>query len=189
MTTALSSGRGAICAFPSDVFKVRPSVKSAPNSAKCSLMSDRLGPISFDDSGHSLFIGRDFGTTKSYSEETAAIIDEEVKRIFDEAAKECEKILSEHRQTLIGVAEYLLAHESMDGEDFSYYCEHGQMPPKEEKSEPAQTKPEPPKPEQTKPEGKAPDEQNAGEGELTDESAKSPYDTPYFRPNDRNDKS
>ena len=39
-------------------------------------MSDRLGPISFDSSGHSIFIGRDFGQTKSYSEETAGIIDE-----------------------------------------------------------------------------------------------------------------
>ena len=48
-------------------------------------MSEKLGPISFDDSSHSIFIGRDFGTTKSYSEETAATIDEEVKHIFDQA--------------------------------------------------------------------------------------------------------
>lgn len=77
-------------------------------------MSDRLGPISYDSSGHSIFIGRDFGTTKSYSEETAAIIDEEVKRIFDEASAKAESILTEHADTLKGVAEYLLAHESME---------------------------------------------------------------------------
>ncbi len=94
-------------------------------------MSDRLGPISFDDSGHSLFIGRDFGTTKSYSEETAGIIDEEVKRIFDEASAMCEKILTEHREQLIAVAEYLLTHESMDGADFDYFCDHGELPPKQ----------------------------------------------------------
>ena len=94
-------------------------------------MSDRLGPISFDDSGHSLFIGRDFGTTQSYSEETAGIIDEEVKRIFDEASAMCEKILTEHREQLIAVAEYLLTHESMDGADFDYFCDHGQLPPKQ----------------------------------------------------------
>ena len=41
-------------------------------------MSDRLGPILYDSSDHSIFIGRDFGTTKSYSEETAGVIDEEV---------------------------------------------------------------------------------------------------------------
>ncbi len=91
-------------------------------------MSDRLGPISFDDSGHSLFIGRDFGTTKSYSEETAGIIDEEVKHIFDEASAKCEQLLTEHKDTLIAVAEYLLVHESMDGADFDYFCEHGCLP-------------------------------------------------------------
>ena len=91
-------------------------------------MSDKLGPILYDSSDHSIFIGRDFGTTKSYSEETAALIDEEVKRIFDEAAELCEKILTEHRDTLIGVAEYLLENESMDRETFDYYCEHGTFP-------------------------------------------------------------
>ena len=91
-------------------------------------MSEKLGPIQYDSSDHSIFIGRDFGTTKSYSEETAAVIDEEVKRIFDEAAELCEKILNEHRKTLIGVAEYLLENESMDRETFDYYCEHGTFP-------------------------------------------------------------
>ena len=56
-------------------------------------MSDRLGPISFDSSDHSIFIGRDFGSTKSYSEKVAAEIDDEVKRIFDEATAKCEGIL------------------------------------------------------------------------------------------------
>ncbi|MCD7749400.1 MAG: ATP-dependent zinc metalloprotease FtsH [Oscillospiraceae bacterium] len=105
-------------------------------------MSERLGPISYDDSGHSLFIGRDFGTTKSYSEETAAIIDEEVKRIFDEASAKCEEILNAHREQLIAVAEYLLVHESMDGADFDYFCDHGELPPKQETA-PASQEPEP----------------------------------------------
>ena len=92
-------------------------------------MSEKLGPIQYDSSGHSIFIGRDFGQMKSYSEETAALIDEEVKRIFDEAAAACEKLLEEHRDTLIAVAEYLLEHETMDGEDFNYFCDHGELPP------------------------------------------------------------
>ena len=92
-------------------------------------MSKKLGPISFEEAGHSIFIGRDFGQTKSYSEETASTIDEEVKHIFDEASEDCEKILTEHAELLKGVAEYLLAHESMDGETFEYYCEHGEFPP------------------------------------------------------------
>ncbi len=93
-------------------------------------MSDRLGPISFDSAGHSIFIGRDFGQTKSYSEETAAVIDEEIKRIFDEAAALCESILREHADVLVGVAEYLLENETMDGADFNYYCDHKELPPK-----------------------------------------------------------
>ena len=98
-------------------------------------MSDRLGPISFDSSSQSVFIGRDFQHTKSYSEETAAIIDEEVKHIFDEACAKCEEILTEHKDILIVIAEYLLEHETMDGEDFTYVCTHdGQLPPPKEKS-------------------------------------------------------
>ena len=92
-------------------------------------MSDRLGPISFDSSGHSIFIGRDFGQTKSYSEETAGIIDEEVKAIFDKAAAECERILTEHAEQLRAIAEYLLVHETMEAEEFNYYFEHGEFMP------------------------------------------------------------
>ena len=109
-------------------------IQQATNLARAMVtqfgMSEKLGPISYDSSGHSIFIGRDFGMTKSYSEETAAIIDEEVKRIFDEASAKCESILREHEDVLRGVAEYLLQNESMDGEDFSYYCRHGKLPPK-----------------------------------------------------------
>ena len=86
-------------------------------------MSEKLGPISFDSSGHSIFIGRDFGQTKSYSEETAALIDSEIKRIFDEAMAKCESILREHADLLVSVAEYLLINETMDGEDFHKFCE------------------------------------------------------------------
>ena len=92
-------------------------------------MSDRLGPILYDSSDHSIFIGRDFGTTKSYSEETAGVIDEEVKAIFDRAAADCERILTEHREQLVAVAEYLLVHETMEGEEFNYYFEHGEFMP------------------------------------------------------------
>ena len=97
-------------------------------------MSDRLGPISYDNSGHSIFIGRDFGQTKSYSEETAGIIDEEVKAIFDRASEMCEKILTEHSEQLRAVAEYLLVHETMEGEEFNYFFEHGEFMPETEKA-------------------------------------------------------
>ena len=101
-------------------------------------MSERLGPISYDDSSQSVFIGRDFGHTKSYSEETAAMIDEEVHAIFDQAVAKCEEILTEHQDLLVTVAEYLLANETMSGDTFTYICSHnGELPPNPE------TKPEP----------------------------------------------
>ena len=92
-------------------------------------MSERLGPILYDTSGHSIFIGRDFGQTKSYSEETAAIIDEEVKAIFDRASQRCEEILTEHADQLRGLAEYLLVNETIEAEEFNYYFEHGEFMP------------------------------------------------------------
>lgn len=94
--------------------------------------SDKLGPISFDSSDHSIFIGRDFGTTKSYSEETAAVIDEEVKRIFDEAGRKCEEVLTSHKDLLIATAEYLIENESMEGATFAHLCDHGSLPNKKE---------------------------------------------------------
>ena len=97
-------------------------------------MSDRLGPILYDSSDHSIFIGRDFGQTKSYSEETAAIIDEEVKHIFDEASALCEKILTDHRDDLIAIAEYLLVNETMEAEEFAYYFEHHEFMPESMKA-------------------------------------------------------
>ena len=92
-------------------------------------MSERLGPISYDNAGHSIFIGRDFGQTKSYSEETAGMIDEEVKKIFDEASAKCEQILTEHADQLRAIAEYLLEHETMEAEEFNYFFEHGEFMP------------------------------------------------------------
>ena len=97
-------------------------------------MSERLGPILYDTSGHSIFIGRDFGQMKSYSEETAGIIDEEVKAIFDQATERCEGILKEHAEQLKGLAEYLLVHETIEAEEFNYYFEHGEFMPESVKA-------------------------------------------------------
>ena len=113
-------------------------IQQASNIARSMVMrygmSDKLGPILYDSSDHSIFIGRDFGTTKSYSEETAGLIDEEVKRIFDEASALCEKILTEHADELKAIAEYLLIHETMDKEEFDYYFEHHEFMPESEKA-------------------------------------------------------
>jgi len=91
-------------------------------------MSDKIGPISFDSSSGAVFIGRDFAQTKAYSEKVAAEIDEEVKRIFDEAMALGERILTDHTDIMQKTAEYLLENEVMDGNVFDYLCEHGEIP-------------------------------------------------------------
>lgn len=102
-------------------------------------MSELVGPISFDDSSGSVFIGRDYQQRKSYSEKTAAIIDDEVKRIFDEAVELCTSLLDAHRDLLIATAEYLLVNETMDGVQFEELCRTGSVTPKEVVEEPVYT--------------------------------------------------
>ena len=81
-------------------------------------MSDKLGPIAFTSDHNEVFLGRDFASSKNYSEEVAAVIDQEVKRIITEAYERCENMLAEHRDILDRVAAYLLEHETMDSEAF-----------------------------------------------------------------------
>ena len=88
-------------------------------------MSDRLGTVLYG-SGHSeVFLGRDYGTGKEYSEQTAAAIDEEIQRIINECYVDAKAILSEHIDKLHFVAEYLLAHETMDGDQFKAAMQDG----------------------------------------------------------------
>ncbi len=83
-------------------------------------MSEKLGTVLYG-SGHSsseVFLGRDISSGKDYSEETAAVIDGEVRRIIAEAYADAKRILVEHMDRLHFVAQYLLTHESMDGDQF-----------------------------------------------------------------------
>ena len=85
-------------------------------------MSEKVGPVSYDDGGE-VFLGRDFGHSKGYSERTAYEIDEEVKAILTGRYKETEKILKEHMPQLIKTAELLLEKETITGEEFeSCFC-------------------------------------------------------------------
>ena len=81
-------------------------------------MSEKLGSIAFESGHDEVFIGKTMGQTRSYSEKTAAEIDDEVKAIIDRADARCEEILMARREALTAVAEYLLAHETMTGEEF-----------------------------------------------------------------------
>ena len=81
-------------------------------------MSDRVGTITFGGGQGEVFLGRDFAQTKDYSEETAGIIDEEVKRIVDKAYNRAREILSEHIDKLHAVAGVLLEKEKIEGDEF-----------------------------------------------------------------------
>ena len=81
-------------------------------------MSEKLGTVSFESGHDEVFIGRTMAQAKPYSEQVAAQIDEEVKAIVDAAYARAEEILRHERQHLETVAQYLLANETMDREDF-----------------------------------------------------------------------
>ena len=81
-------------------------------------MSEKLGTIAYTSESNEVFIGRTMAQSRSYSEEIAGLIDEEVKSIVDAAYRRCEDILSQHRSQLELTAQYLLAHEVMSGETF-----------------------------------------------------------------------
>ncbi len=81
-------------------------------------MSERVGAIMFGGGQGEVFLGRDFAQTKDYSEETANVIDEEVKRIVDTAYNRARTILSEHVDKLHAVASILLEKEKIEGAEF-----------------------------------------------------------------------
>ena len=81
-------------------------------------MSERLGTITLGSSQEEVFLGRDFTQEKSYSEETAGIIDEEIKKIIDWGYGEATKILKENREKLDQVAAILIEKEKITGEEF-----------------------------------------------------------------------
>ena len=81
-------------------------------------MSESVGTITLGENQEEVFLGRDFAQSKEYSEETAAIIDEEVKSIIDYAYKKAAEILNANMEKLHVVAGILLEKEKIDGEEF-----------------------------------------------------------------------
>ena len=81
-------------------------------------MSQRVGTITLGSDQNEVFLGRDFAQEKTYSEETAGIIDEEMKRILDTCYNSAKEILKTHEDKLHAVAKVLLAKEKITGEEF-----------------------------------------------------------------------
>jgi cell division protease FtsH len=80
-------------------------------------MSDRLGPLTFGKKEEQIFLGREIAQHKDYSESTAVLIDEELKRLANEAYQRAENIISEKREALVRIAEALLEYEVLDGDE------------------------------------------------------------------------
>ncbi len=81
-------------------------------------MSEELGPIAFTSGNNEVFLGRDYGQTRNYSEKVASSIDEEMNTIITRAYKRCEDILNTDIDKLHAVANYLIENEKMNGETF-----------------------------------------------------------------------
>jgi len=82
-------------------------------------MSDRIGPVSYKSGSGEVFLGRDYGHAKDYSEAFAQEIDEEISTIIHNGYERTEKILTDHMNKLEELAQYLIKYEKIDGDKFN----------------------------------------------------------------------
>ncbi|MGY3749894.1 ATP-dependent zinc metalloprotease FtsH [Vagococcus acidifermentans] len=92
-------------------------------------MSDKLGPVQYEGN-HQVFIGRDYGQTKAYSEQVAFEIDEEVRMLLNRAHDKAREIIEEHLEQHKIIAEALLKYETLDAKSIKSLFETGTMPEK-----------------------------------------------------------
>ncbi len=104
---------------------IERATKIATDMVKRYGMSDKIGTVAFGSDRDEVFIGRDFGTTVNYSEQTASLIDAEIKLIINEAFERTEQILKDNMVKLHKTAEYLFRNEKMTGEQFKEFMEKG----------------------------------------------------------------
>src|SRR5206468_5539892 len=82
-------------------------------------MSEKLGPLTFGKNEEHIFLGREVARQKDYSEDTALLIDSEIKRIVMECASRAKQILDENIEKLHALARALLERETLDGEEIA----------------------------------------------------------------------
>jgi len=104
-------------------------------------MSDRLGPMTFGQREEHIFLGREVTRSIDYSEHTALSIDEEVKRIINEAYGRARDIVEENRPALEAIARALLRYEVLDGEDVVSLIRSGRVRPKRGGRRPSRSAP------------------------------------------------
>jgi cell division protease FtsH len=89
-------------------------------------MSDRVGPVTMGENNELVFLGRDLGERRNYSEQMAALIDEEVRRMVEEAREVARKIITERRASLGNLAEKLISDETVEGDELDRMMESAQ---------------------------------------------------------------
>ncbi len=94
--------------------------------------SEKLGPVTYGHDQSEVFLGRDLGQSRNYSENVAAEIDAEMRDIIDTGYEQAKELLQTHRDQLNKVAEYLKIHEKVDGDVFKRLMEDPNFPPAEE---------------------------------------------------------
>ena len=88
-------------------------------------MSDKLGMVQYGGNQEYVFLGRDMAQAKDYSEDTAQQIDDEVKRIINESYDRAEKLITEHHDRVKAIAEALIEHETLDGDQVAQIVKTG----------------------------------------------------------------
>ncbi len=91
-------------------------------------MSEKLGPLTFGRKEEHVFLGREIGQAQNYSEETARVIDDEVKRIVMEQYSRARELLTTHLDQLKRLADALLTHETLSGDDVDVVFKGGTLP-------------------------------------------------------------
>lgn len=110
-------------------------------------MSPELGPMTFGHRQDQVFLGRDIGRDKDYSEEVAAKIDKEIRKFIDEAYQKTESLLNENMDKLHLIADALIERETLEGEEIDQLMKYGKILSKEENTseigtpEPAEVQP------------------------------------------------
>ncbi|MGE5707701.1 MAG: ATP-dependent zinc metalloprotease FtsH [Bacteroidota bacterium] len=84
-------------------------------------MSEALGPLTFGKRHEHVFLGRDFGEDRNFSEEIASLIDSEVRKIVEGAWARAKDLLTVHREKLVAISKELIAKETLDGENFDKF--------------------------------------------------------------------
>jgi cell division protease FtsH len=92
-------------------------------------MSDALGPLSFGDNQEQVFLGKELIHSKDYSEDTARMIDDEVRRIVDEGYEKAKKLLKDNSEMLEAIAQALLDRETISGADIDLIMDGKELPP------------------------------------------------------------